>query len=159
VVEAWKAKSPTAADDPKPEDLAPAFFELFAKAHPGKFPCTVEVEKGGKKEKEVRPDDKGDDIRAVFFDLWLQEHPGKADDIEPVPADMVTASGSGLDPHITLRNAKSVYQLDRVAAKRGVSREQVAQLLDERSFAPLGGLAGELLVNVLEVNLELDRMF
>ncbi len=158
VTDAWKAKNPSATDEPKPEDLAPAFFELFAKAHPGKFPCTVEVEKG---KKEIRPDDKGDDIRSIFFDLWLQDpaHREQPADIEPVPADLVLTSGSGLDPDITLRNAKSVYQLDRVAAKRGVGREQLLRLLEEHAFSPLGGLAGEPLVNVLEVNLELDRQF
>ena len=90
--------------------------------------------------------------RVLVYDA-LNRHFGAA------PGDAVTSSGSGLDPDITLRNAKSVYQLDRVAAKRGVGREQIARLLDERAFYPLGGLAGEPLVNVLEINLELDRRF
>jgi K+-transporting ATPase ATPase C chain len=75
----------------------------------------------------------------------------------PVPADAVTASGSGLDPHITLRAARA--QLNRVAAARGGQAAGVEALLDELAFTPLGGLAGEPLVNVLEVNLELDRRF
>jgi len=79
-----------------------------------------------------------------------------------VPADAVTASGSGLDPHITLKNAEG--QLDRViaawSAKKSLDpaqvRETVRGILTEASFAPLAGLAGgDSLVNVLEVNLQL----
>jgi K+-transporting ATPase ATPase C chain len=78
-----------------------------------------------------------------------------------VPADLVMTSGSGLDPHITLKNA--YYQLDRVvdawAKKTGRSALQirtiVEDLLKEKASAPFGGLAGVELINVLEVNLEL----
>jgi K+-transporting ATPase ATPase C chain len=81
-----------------------------------------------------------------------------------VPADAVTASGSGLDPHITLKNAKG--QLDRVvaawAAKAKLDPAQVRTtvevVLNEAAFEPLAGLADcEPLVNVLEVNLEIAR--
>jgi potassium-transporting ATPase KdpC subunit len=81
-----------------------------------------------------------------------------------VPADAVTASGSGLDPHITLRNAKG--QLDRVVAARATKgkldptqvRTAIELVLAEAAFEPLAGLAGgEPLVNVFEVNLELGR--
>jgi K+-transporting ATPase ATPase C chain len=81
-----------------------------------------------------------------------------------VPADAVTTSGSGLDPHITRRNANG--QLDRVvaawSARTGTDpsrvRGVVLGVLDAASFAPLAGLAGgEPLVNVFEVNLELGR--
>ena len=100
----------------------------------------------------------------MFFDLWLQEHPDA--DLEPVPADMVMTSGSGLDPDITLDNAR--WQLNnRVAAawakKTGATDEkklhdEIEQLLRDKSHAPLGGLVGVPLVNVLEVNLALkDR--
>lgn len=83
----------------------------------------------------------------------------------PIPADMVTASGSGVDPHITLKNA--LYQLDRVASawaeRAKAPKEKVIQairtLLEELKEAPLAGLAGVDLVNVLEVNLALpDRL-
>ena len=76
---------------------------------------------------------------------------------------MVLASGSGLDPHITLRNAR--YQSDRVAAARagktGIAvariRPIVDELLQQLAFHPLAGLAGgDGLVNVLELNLALD---
>jgi K+-transporting ATPase ATPase C chain len=83
----------------------------------------------------------------------------KVADLEPVVADMVMASGSGLDPHITLRNALSIYQLDRVAKKRGAPREKIAELVKSKSFTPLSGLIGEPLVNVLEVNIELNKLF
>ncbi len=72
----------------------------------------------------------------------------------PVPADAVTASGSGLDPHLTLAAAKQ--QVGRVAAARGRPEAEVTATLDALAFTPLAGLAGELLVNVLEVNLALD---
>jgi K+-transporting ATPase ATPase C chain len=81
-----------------------------------------------------------------------------------VPADLVMTSGSGLDPHITLKSA--YYQLDRVvdawAQKTGRDkteiRELIEDLLKEKASAPWGGLAGEKLVNVLEVNWELRTL-
>lgn len=78
-------------------------------------------------------------------------------DRAPVPADAVTASGSGLDPHLTLRAARR--QLARVADARGVSAADVDRVLTAAAAAPLGGLVGEPLVNVLAVNRELDRAF
>lgn len=81
-----------------------------------------------------------------------------------VPADAVTASGSGLDPHITLRNARG--QLDRVVTARmrktpgdeAALRATLAAILDGAAFRPLAGVVGgEELVNVLEVNLELNQ--
>jgi K+-transporting ATPase ATPase C chain len=107
-------------------------------------------------------------IEAAFFDAWLQDpaNAAKVADLEPVPADMVTASGAGLDPHITQRNALSVYQLDRVAAKRTPpradgtkTRKDIEELVKRKSFTPLSGLVGEPLVNVLELNVELDNRF
>ena len=73
-----------------------------------------------------------------------------------VPADAVTASGSGsgLDPHLTLATAK--LQVGRVAAARGKSVADIQAVLTAMAFTPLLGLAGEPLVNVLAVNLELD---
>jgi K+-transporting ATPase ATPase C chain len=169
VLAGWKAANPSRTDEPKPEDLVAGFFKSFAREHPGKWPGVVEVDGPDKtRVKEVRPVASDGQLAANFFDMWLQDpaNRSKAADLEPVPADMVTASGAGLDPHITLRNALCVYQLDRVAAKRtapagdgATVRDAIAALIRERAFTPLSGLVGEPLVNVLELNAALDERF
>jgi potassium-transporting ATPase KdpC subunit len=73
---------------------------------------------------------------------------------ESVPADAVTASGSGLDPHISLRNAK--LQTPRVAKARTVSEEKLRELIKENTDARGFGLLGDLGVNVLTLNRALD---
>lgn len=101
-------------------------------------------------------------VEPAKFEQWLQER-GTSDDLEPVTADMVTTSGSGLDPHISVRNAKSIYQLDRVARKRASAdnvektRQQIVELIDRHTLAPLGGMLGEPIVNVQELNRALDQ--
>lgn len=169
VIEDWKKANPDKTDEPKPEDLVAPFFASFAKVHPGKWPGVVEAQRlDGKTEKRIEPVSSDAAISANFFDLWLSDpaNKDKAADLERVPVDMVTASGSGLDPDITLRNALSVYQLDRVAAKRTPQggdvakvRAEIEALVKKRSFTPLSGLVGEPLVNVLELNIELDKQF
>lgn len=73
-----------------------------------------------------------------------------------VPADLVTASGSGLDPHITLKAAR--YQAQRVASARGLPVATVLSLLDRQVQRTGGILTHEPVVNVLLVNMALDRM-
>ena len=169
VLAEWKKANPDKTDEPKPEDLVPQFFASFAKTNPAKWPGVVEVKLAdGKTEKRVEPVAADAAIHANFFDLWLGDpaNAGRAADLVPVPVDMVTASGSGLDPDITARNALSVYQLDRVAKKRAASpaevervKQGIADLVRAKSFTPLSGLIGEPLVNVVELNLELDAKF
>jgi K+-transporting ATPase ATPase C chain len=74
----------------------------------------------------------------------------------PVPADAVTASGSGLDPHISLRNAE--LQAPRVAKARNVNVEAVLTLAHANTDSASLGLLGEPGVNVLELNLALDKL-
>jgi potassium-transporting ATPase KdpC subunit len=83
---------------------------------------------------------------------WQQENPGT-----PIPSDLVTASGSGLDPDISPASAE--FQLARVAKARGVTAEQVRNLVAKHTQDRQWGLFGEAHVNVLELNLDLDESF
>jgi len=159
----WKKDNP---DTPEPAaaDLAVIFFDSFSKDHAGQFPAAVQHQTAdGKTETTIEPVKEGTDIQSNFFDMWRQEHADA--DLQEVPADMVMASGSGLDPHITLENA--LFQLDRVAAQWAkdtngdpaqVQRE-IRNLLEDSATAPGGGLFGPKVVNVLEVNLALRARY
>ena len=72
----------------------------------------------------------------------------------PVPADAVTSSASGLDPHISVRNA--ALQADRVAAARGLTKEDVLKKVRTHTEGRTLWIFGELRVNVLMLNLDLD---
>jgi K+-transporting ATPase ATPase C chain len=73
---------------------------------------------------------------------------------DPVPADAVTASGSGLDPHISLKNAE--LQVARVAKARGLEAEAVRALIKRYTDSPALGVLGDPGVNVLQLNLALE---
>jgi len=162
-VAAWVKDNP-GTPQPKAADLAVPFFEAFSTEHPGAF-VTDETHAGadGKLITSVQVVTAGTDIQSVFFEMWRQDHPEAP--LAPVPGDMVMASGSGLDPDITLANA--LFQLDRVAAAwaRDTKRDaatvhgEILALLQQQAKAPLNGLAGEPMVNVLAVNLELRRRY
>jgi potassium-transporting ATPase KdpC subunit len=163
LVAKWVKDNPS-TPQPKAADLAVLFFEHFSQDHPGMFPSAVtQTGADGKPKTTIQPVKDGSDIQSTFFDMWRQEHPDA--DLKDVPGDLVTASGSGLDPHITLANAE--FQLDRIAAKwaddtkrdAAAIHKEVDEILQAKAFAPFGGLAGEKIVNVLEVNLELVKRY
>jgi K+-transporting ATPase ATPase C chain len=74
----------------------------------------------------------------------------------PVPVDLVTASGSGLDPDISI--AAAYYQLPRVARERGLAADAVKHAIDAQASAPWLGVLGEPTVNVLRLNRALDTL-
>jgi K+-transporting ATPase ATPase C chain len=72
----------------------------------------------------------------------------------PIPADLILASASGLDPHISIESA--VLQVRRIAKERGASESEIEEMVQRHIEQPLGGLWGEPRVNVLKLNLALD---
>jgi K+-transporting ATPase ATPase C chain len=163
IVAQWIKDNP-GTSQPKADDFAIVFFEEFSRENPGKFPSVVShTGADGKTKTAIELVKEGSDIQSIFYDMWRQDHPEA--DLQDVPGDLVTTSGSGLDPHITLQNAE--FQLDRVASKwaanlkrePNVVRKEVEEILQKNASAPWFGLTGEKFVNVLEINLELRKRY
>ncbi len=90
-----------------------------------------------------------DRVQATVADLQ-KENPGT-----PIPVDLVTTSASGLDPDTS--PAAADFQVPRIARERGLSEDQVRQLIQQHTFGRQLGFMGEPRVNVLELNLALDE--
>lgn len=88
------------------------------------------------------------------IDTFLVHNPGM--EKSQIPAELVTASGSGLDPDLSPAAAK--IQVARVAKVRGIAAERLNQLVDEHTKGPLLGLFGPSTVNVLKLNVALDAL-
>jgi len=91
-----------------------------------------------------------DNVKSAAESLH-EENPGS-----PIPIDMVTASASGLDPHIT--PAAAEFQVPRISKERGMKADQVRAIVREHTEGRQFGLLGEPRVNVLELNLALDGL-
>lgn len=120
---------------------------------------------------QPRPSAAGYDPRALAGSNWAPSNPALRERIaatsaaiaeregvaaNTIPSDLVTASGSGIDPHISA--AGSRLQTARVALARGLSESQVQGLVDGNTQAPTFGVFGQARVNVLELNLALDAV-
>ena len=88
------------------------------------------------------------------IDSFLVHNPGVKK--EEIPAEMVTASGSGLDPDIS--PAGAYIQVKRIAAIRNLPEEKIKALVEEHTQKPLAGMFGPSKVNVLKLNIELDKI-
>lgn len=78
------------------------------------------------------------------------------DNDQAVPVDLVTASGSGLDPHISLQAA--YYQVENIAHSRQLTKDEIKQLIKENTTTPLISFLGEPVINVFKLNQALDRL-
>jgi len=88
------------------------------------------------------------------IDSFLVHNPGVKK--EEIPSDLVTASGAGLDPHISVQGA--YVQVKRIAAVRNIPVEKINNLVENNIEKPLAGLFGTQRVNVLQLNIALDQL-
>jgi potassium-transporting ATPase KdpC subunit len=160
IVKRWKAANPDKGD-PKDDDLT-AFFKDDSAKNPSDWPSAQAGEWLDADQKViVKPDAQDSDVEGVFFDTWLmaQVQAKKLDpakDFRPVPADLVTASGSGLDPDISPANA--YIQVDRVAAARHLPVSEVRALVAKFTQGRTLGFLGEPRVDVLTLNIALAEL-
>lgn len=91
-------------------------------------------------------------IEQRIADIEVREHIERSQ----IPSDLVTASGSGIDPEISLKSA--MIQVQRVAAARQLSDQQVIELIQQYTLKPTFGMLGQQRINVLELNLALDQI-
>ena len=87
------------------------------------------------------------------IEKFLQENP--TIEKEDIPSDIITASGSGLDPHISVEAAN--VQIDRVSENTGLTKKQLKKMIEENTEGKFLGIFGEEKVNVLELNLSLAK--
>lgn len=83
-------------------------------------------------------------------------HTFDTENLQEIPIELVTASGSGVDPNIS--SAGALYQVARIAKVRGISEAQVKEIIEENTTRSFLGLFGEPAVNVLKVNMDLDGL-
>ncbi len=88
------------------------------------------------------------------IDTFLVHNPGV--DKSEIPVDLVTASGSGLDPNFSVQAAK--VQVKRIAKARGIDELKLNQLIDQQTEKPLWGIFGPEKINVLKLNIALDEL-
>lgn len=94
---------------------------------------------------------------ALIAEVAARRAAYEAENGSPAPIDAITTSGSGLDPHISVENARA--QTARIAAARAVSPQEITALIAAAVERPLFGLYGEARVNVLLTNIALDAAF
>lgn len=87
------------------------------------------------------------------LEAFMKSHPGVGQ--EDIPSDLLTASGSGLDPHITVQGAR--VQVEAVAEASGLSKEELYQIIENNTGKKVLGIFGEETVNVLGCNLEIAQ--
>ncbi len=132
----------------QPFDAPRYFWQRPSATSP--FPCNAGSSSGS----NLGPTNP-DQIKAVTERIAAlrEAHPGQA---EPVPVDLVTASASGLDPHLS--PAAIDYQVTRVAKARGATVQEIAKLVEQYTETRTFGVLGEPRVNVLRLNLALDAL-
>lgn len=101
----------------------------------------------------TNPDYLNKDVKGRI-DTFLKHNPTVKK--EQIPAELVTASGSGLDPDLSPEGAK--IQVDRIAKVRGIPQDKILALIDAKTEGPLLGLFGPSKVNVLKLNIALDEL-